>query len=327
MDDIIVACVKRLKPEDVARYAHLNLKLENGIIAIPRPVIPPARMGKFSDTNVNGKEIVRRDLPMTTKTVIIEAPNWGGYGTHDVWQSRDVYQREFIAPKELTLSMELLAHAGFTVKFAVDEVLSRAASDFDTELLYNLNIMQENVGAVDVFASAAHPGGLCEDRPCGLGNFATREVGRSSRKADASGKRPVSAQQQQVMKTRLTAMDRLGRQSYIAGTNEFLRYFGAKFEDDFRGVRDLNYGNALYVMHENWEQLSQRTRIDLLKARAGGFERILHVDGWDARLKMLLEEHRRKKLNKQTALRRNGERAFATNFATSIFRVDWGIPR
>jgi len=159
VDDIIVACVKRLKPEDVARYAHLNLKLENGIIVIPQPVIPPARMGKFSDTNVNGKEVVRRDLPMTTKTVIIEAPNWRGYGTHDVWQSRDVYQRDFIAPKELTLSMELLTQdpngTGFTVKFAVDEVLSRAAADFDTELLYNLNIMQENVGAVDVFASAA----------------------------------------------------------------------------------------------------------------------------------------------------------------------------
>lgn len=301
VDDIVVACVKRLKPEDVAQYAHLHLILENGAIIIPLPVIPPARMGKFSDTNVNGKEVVRRDLPMTTKTVIIEAPNWRGYGTHDVWQSRDVYQRDFIAPKELTLSMELLAQdpngAGFTVKFAVDEVLSRAAADFDTELLYNLNILQENVGAADVFASAATLADYVKTIHVNWEILPPGKLDEVLRRM-LQGKRPVSAQQQQVMKSRLTTMEQLKPQSYIAGTNEFLRYFGAKFEDDFVAFENLNYGNALYVMHENWEQLSQRTRINLLKARPGGFERVLHVDGWEARLTMLLDEHRRKKLTK-----------------------------
>jgi hypothetical protein len=88
-------------------------------------------------------------------------------------------------------------------------------------------------------------------------------------------------------------MERLKPQCYIAGTNEFLRYFGAKFEDDFVAFENLNYGNALYVMHENWEQLSQRSRIDLLKARPRGFERVLHVAGWEDRLRALLQEHRR----------------------------------
>jgi hypothetical protein len=286
----------QLKSEDLSQYAHLNLRVENGAIVIPQPAVPPARMGKFSDINVNGREVVRRDLPMTTKTVVIEAPNWGGYGTHDVWQTREVYQRDFIAPKELTISMELLAQnpasSNFTVKFSVEEVLNRAAADFDIELLYNLNLMQENVGAVGVFASTATFADYLKTVHLDWEILPPDKLDEVIRQM-LHGKRPVSAQQQLVIKSRLTAMERLKPQCYIAGTNEFLRYFGAKFEDDFVAFENLNYGNALYVMHENWEQLSQRSRIDLLKARPRGFERVLHVAGWEDRLRALLQEHRR----------------------------------
>ena len=43
----------------------------------------------------------------------------------------------------------------FVVKFSIEQTLSRRANDFETDLLYNLNLLQENVGAVDVFPSAA----------------------------------------------------------------------------------------------------------------------------------------------------------------------------
>lgn len=298
VDDVVVACVKRLKPADIATYAHLGLTLDNGAVSIPPPTVPPARMGKFSDINVNGKEVVRRDLPMITKTVIIEAPNWRGYGTHDIWQSRDVYQRDFIPPKELSLSMGLLKEDSngpeFTVKFAVDEVLSRGAADFDSALLYNLNLMQENVGAVDVFASTATFADYVKTIHVDWEILPLGKVDEVLKRM-LQGKRPVSSQQQQVMKARLQVMEHLNPQGYIAGTNEFLRYFGAKFEDDFVAFENLNYGNAIYVMYDKWEELSQRTRVDLLKAKTEGFERVLHTDGWETRLKMLLDEHRQSK--------------------------------
>ena len=42
----------------------------------------------------------------------------------------------------------------------------------------------------------------------------------------------------------------------------------------------MRYGNALYVLYENWGDVSQRSRIDLLKGTSADYERIPHVDGW-----------------------------------------------
>jgi hypothetical protein len=115
--------------------------------------------GKYSAYNVEGKDIVRKDLPKTTKTFSFYAPNWGdsSNGMHLVSHVREVYQREFIPPKEVELSITLLEQQGdaWIVKFAIDQVISRSAPDFEWDLLYNLNILQENVAAADVFESAA----------------------------------------------------------------------------------------------------------------------------------------------------------------------------
>jgi hypothetical protein len=296
VDDVVVACVKRLEPGDIARYAHLNLRLHNGDLSVPAPAVPPVNMGAFSRTNVDGKEVVRRDLPKIQKSYWVEVPNWGDWsnGSHDVWWTRDVYQRELIPPKELTLSIVLLPRdagdAHYTVKFQVDQVISRAAPDFDADLLYNLNILQENVGAVDVFASTAtiaeYAATIRVDweilPPGNVDNVLTRML---------QGKPPVAAETQAQMKRRLAVMAALNPRNYIAGTNEFLRYFGAQFDDDFVVFENLNYGNALYVMYENWPTLSRRSRVELLKSQRQGFERIPHTGAWENRLKTVLKEH------------------------------------
>ncbi len=69
------------------------------------------------------------------------------------------------------------------------------------------------------------------------------------------GKRRVTADQRKTMEERLKVMARYKPAAYIAGTSGFLRYFGAKFEDDFVAFENLAYGNALYVMFEGWETL------------------------------------------------------------------------
>jgi hypothetical protein len=98
------------------------------------------------------------------------------------------------------------------------------------------------------------------------------------------GKRQISADQKTIMEERLKVMARFKPTVYIAGTNGFLRYFGAKFEDDFVAFENLAYGNALYIMFEGWETLSRRSRVELLKGPRDGFERIEHREGWAQQL-------------------------------------------
>jgi hypothetical protein len=68
LDDIVVACAKRLKIQDIGRYAHLGLAYENGRLVLPPPSVPNAKAGKYSTANVEGKDVIRRDLPMVQKS-------------------------------------------------------------------------------------------------------------------------------------------------------------------------------------------------------------------------------------------------------------------
>ena len=94
---------------------------------------------------------------MHTKSVAIEAPSWNSGSTHTIWWDREVYQRDWIAPKGVPLSISIIERReeASVVKFAVDEVINRRTPKFEEALLFNLNILQENVGAVGVFPSAA----------------------------------------------------------------------------------------------------------------------------------------------------------------------------
>jgi hypothetical protein len=147
LDDVVAACAKRLKRDEIARYVHLGLRLEGGQLVVPEPAVPPPTAGRYSNANVNGKEVVRRDLPMTTKTYSWDTPNWGDWsnGSHTQYVTRDVYQRDFIPPKEVELSITLVEQtedgSEFTIKFAVNQVINRRASDFEAELLYNLTCL------------------------------------------------------------------------------------------------------------------------------------------------------------------------------------------
>jgi hypothetical protein len=291
-DDVVVACVKLLREDEVARYAHLGIRIEDGKVVTPSPVAPDPAAGRYSAANVRGMEKVRRDLPMIQKTFSFESPNWGDWskGSHEVSHTRDVYQRDYYPPKEVELAIDVLetnAH-GYSIKFAVNQVLNRRTKNFEQELLYNLNILQENVGAADVFPSAAtladYTATIRVDwqiLPPGTVDDVVRAM--------LKGKRPVTPEQETVMRDRIGFMAKLKPKAYIAGNDEFLRYFGAKFNENLVAFENVTYGNAVYVMFESWPELSRRSRVELLNGPRDSFERIEHRTGWKEKLTALIE--------------------------------------
>jgi len=87
----------------------------------------------------------------------------------------------------------------------------------------------------------------------------------------------------------------------VVGADETARWFaehataiGAKFGDDFVVFENVRYGNALYIMFEQWQTLSQRSRIELLRSGVSDeFQRIEHREGWEDILKALVQEYRK----------------------------------
>lgn len=303
VDDIVVACVEVLEPSDFPRYAHLQLRLESGRLIIPPAAPPPARVGRYSYANVYGKDVVRKDLPMIPRSFSWDSPHFGDWtkGSYTHSRTRQVYERTFYPPKEVPLRIECLAQESdgsrFTLKFSVDQVLRRNAADFEKELLYNLNILQENVTAVNVFPSTATLADYVNTIHLQWQILPPGNIDETVRHMLAG--RRVSPEQLRVMVERLTAMEHLNPDHYIAGSDSFLRYFGARFADDLVAFENVTYGNALYVMFEDWATLARRTRIDLLAGPRDGFERIPHHGGWIHRLGTLVRQRRERQAPRQ----------------------------
>ena len=294
-DDVVAATVKLLRPEDIPDYAGLGLALDSGTLQLQSPAPPPASSGKYSHANLYGRERVRRDLPLEQKEYGFYAPSWRSGHQHYVSWTRDVYPREFFPPKQVNLTTELLGMRGdaFLVKFAIDQVISRRTANFEQELLYNLNLLQENVGAADIFESTTT---LAEYAATVRVDWQLLPPGSVDEvfAAMTAGKSPITAEQATVMKQRLHVIGRLKPEAFVAGTDGFLRYFGALFGDDFVVFENLQYGNAIYVMYENWHALSQRSRVELLAGDPDNFERIIHKKGWVEQLSGMVQEYRRR---------------------------------
>ncbi len=61
---VVVGCATKLSAKDVRGgvYEHLGISLESGKLSFPQSVVPDTSAGRYSDSNANGHEIVRRDL-------------------------------------------------------------------------------------------------------------------------------------------------------------------------------------------------------------------------------------------------------------------------
>jgi hypothetical protein len=295
LDDVVIATAKRLRPEDIQKYSHLGLGIANGNLIVPEPFVPNASAGKYSKINIEGLDYKRIDLPKIQKEICFFASGWKSRSTHLVCNTREVYQVDFVRPKEVELSITLLEEGDglYLIKFAIEQVINKHSPDFKEEILYNLNILQENVGSVDVFPSQATLADYAATIRVEWELLAADQLGASEAVTQLlAGKRHLTAEQRLIMEERIAIFKRLRPTHFICGSSGFVRYFGAKYADDFIVFENARYGNAIYVMHENWQELSQKSRMDLLKGNREQFERLEHRDGWEDRLEAMLQRYR-----------------------------------
>lgn len=301
-DSVTVACVRKIRAGHIRRgdFAHLDMFLTESGLTFPASILPDEQNGRWSKINIHGKEIVHKDLPMITKTYSWESPDYGdwGNGSHTVWMDRDVYQRSYILPKTVPIEIELLGQEDrsgetfYLVKFSVMELLNLKDSSFEDNLEYNANLLQENTGASDVFPHSATKEDYLKTIYVGWEILPPGTRDDTVTRILSTSRNPASPEVRKRVAERVEVFSRLKPQGFIRGTSGFLRYFGAKFTNDCVVFENLDYGNALYVMFGRWEELSRLSRTELLRGDREGFERIVHLPGWEEKLKRVLEMHR-----------------------------------
>ena len=65
---------------------------------------------------------------------------------------------------------------------------------------------------------------------------------------------------QGIVAARLKLFAKLPVEKLIKGTNSFSSYIGALYADDLVVFENMNYGNALYVLYDDWQDVSKRSR-------------------------------------------------------------------
>lgn len=295
---IAIAVSKKVDCADIERglYAHVGLVMQEGRIVGLGPTLPPADAGKWSERNAFGWDRKRTDWPMVQKTYTFEAPNFGdgsrnGYTMHS--RTRDVYQHQIFEPQGMLIEPMLLDDRGgsqVVIKFELSPILERGAPEFELMLLWSINVLQENTGAAGVFPSdttdADYIRTIALDWQIFPPGTADEVIARLIETV-----RPTNAPDfDKHVRDRVRLFEGFEPRSYIRGQGGFGSYFGAQFADDLVVFENLKYGNAVYLLYDNWDEVSRRSRLDLLRDRDAHFDRVLHTDGWEDRLTALLHD-------------------------------------
>lgn len=139
----------------LGKLKKFGLSYENGKLATEVSFLPSSS-GRYSRRNKFGWVVIRKDLPMETKAFSMEVPNFGDWskGSHDISYERQVYQRQRIEPSNLQFIIKVLDEdeENVVLSFEISEILNKTSDDFENKLLFQLNILQENFGDVDVVA-------------------------------------------------------------------------------------------------------------------------------------------------------------------------------
>ncbi|MEL7118751.1 MAG: hypothetical protein AAFO07_04900 [Bacteroidota bacterium] len=304
-DEVIVASVLTISEQDLAngKLKHIGIQLENGKLDFKSSFIPNPGLGRYCKRNLTGKMIIRRDLPKVNKRFNLGSRYPFGdpsKGSFTLVVTKQVYQRELIEPRKSQIEIDLVGFKTnegqnfYTFVLKVNSVLSKTSSGFDDDLLYALNLLQEVVhklSQVNIFpANIANNEFLKFETinwdifPPGNRDIDLSRILRRMRRPNTETQRAVAEKYDTLV--------RLNPEKILIGLSGLRGYFGAKFADDLVVFEHLKYGNAIYVLYQNWEETSKLSRTDIKNLPEEQFDRILHTEGWKDRLTSIVRQKR-----------------------------------
>ena len=299
--NLVASCTVKIKPDTIreGKWKHVGIVFDGDKVVFPQSILPSTKNGRYSKYNIRGRDIVHKDQGLQPRTYTFETPDFGDWskGSHDVDITRMVYPRDIIPPKHTEIKIEFIGQddrGQYVFKFTVDEVLKETQAGFWDDLLVDLNLLQENVGNHAVYPTDAS---LQDYLKSLYVNWEILPPGEMEENVTRilSGVRSSDPQIRQRLMDRWQLLGTLRPKNMVYGTSGFQRYFGAQFADDLVVFENVEYGNAIYIMFEDWPELSQKTRMELLAGPADKFVRIPHQGKWKPKLKAIIRKESRKK--------------------------------
>lgn len=251
-------------------------------------LLPPAS-GPISSFNAEGKFLLHKDQPKETAYRQIEwtRMEWRGrYDRVEVSDIRDVpyerYPRTFVEPPSVELTVAQTTNDGYVIATLAVPYSPEAES----RLLHQINLLLELFGECEVLDESLTP---IIRAPVNRLNWEVLPRGEMPWEQLADRVRPLIDRMpggnQPVARHRLKTLNDLGPDFIAIGRAGFRGYLIFAFEEARRYiVESLYYGNATYVFGQDWRELSQMTKADILRESLQE-DRIIHRLGWEAKVR------------------------------------------
>lgn len=295
---VVVSTTLKLSMEDIARgkYRKLGITIRDGQVSYSPSLVPHVANGYYSKYNRYGHEIPLKHLPKIYKTYHWETPNFGdpSKGYHNNYRTVLTWQRRFIAPRDWALSYQIIKKGVDYVimKVSVDTIFNRLHKSFTDDFFFAINLLQENAGNCHVFDADATNEDYLRITKLGWEIFPPGSLDRAVEKVK-SQIRNLTPEKARQIEDRAKFMKRLKPVEILVGDGMNSKYFGAKFRDDLVAFENVDYGNAIYLLFGNWEELSKKSRSEILQRPDKDFVRIPHTRYW--KMNMISELKRRMK--------------------------------
>ena len=297
---VVVSTTLRLSLDNIARgkYRKLGITLREGQLAYSSSLIPYVANGSYSKYNRYGRELELKHLPKVYKTYHWQTPNFGdpSKGYHDNSRTVLTWQRKFIAPREWAFSLKVLKQADdfILMKVSVDMIIDRNQQSFNDDLFFAVNLLQENTGDCHVFDANATNDDYLRVTKLGWEIFPSGSIDRAVEKVK-SLIRNLTPEKVRRIDDRAKFIERLKPEEILVGVGMNSKYFGAKFRDDLVAFENVDYGNAIYLLFGNWEELSKKSRTEILQRPDEDFVRIPHTRYWKMNMISELKSRLRKR--------------------------------
>jgi hypothetical protein len=297
-DNVVIATIVKINKNQIddLKFRNLNLQLNNNQINFNSQYIPQNTIGSFSRKNIDGYKIVHKDQDKIRKSFYLgERPYYGDWskGSFSQYSTREVYPSDDIPPRELSISTELLEETenDFKIKVSVDIILNRNDDNFDEELFFVINLLQENIHSVSVFSSETTRGEYLRTLSLTWDIFPPGER-NNDLEIILRGSRNLTPKKVEEIQNKYDYLVSLYPVEIISGLSDIRKYFGVKFSENLIVFENLNYGNAIYILFENWEELSQMSRTEIQTRPAHEYIRIKHTANWKQSLERIIAAKR-----------------------------------
>lgn len=256
-------------------------------LTIGERLLPTPIFGAVSRFNAEGKFIKRKDLPMETVYKQIEwtRTDWQGQehsGYADVPYQR--YQRELVPPPchEVYISQDTAGN-----KLLVTDFFSKNDANMDT-IKSAINVFLEIFGECHILTDSLIPRITAPIRRVQWQMLPPGRYPWEILKAQLTPAIENVRRNKGAMLHRFEILNRFDPREIAIGSAGFKGYVGFNFTDRNVTVLESVYpDNATYVFGQNWEEITQLTKAQVVN---GGLhlQRIIHNHDWQQQIHNLL---------------------------------------